>query len=1120
MSGQALSLAKNQPVSGQVLSITGYQLVSQQATSGGLYLTYSAQLVNSGPALGSVTATLNSGNPFSFRVLGQADTLNFSPVPANSQVASSNTFMVLTTSTSLDLTQVEWTFQTTPAGPIANAGPNQTANVGSTVTLNGSASTTPSGTLTYSWKFFSRPAGTSSILINWTTVMPSFVVDVPGTYVVTLTVNNGTQTSSANVTISTTETAPVAQAGANQTVAVGATALLNGSGSSDVDGNPLTFSWTMMSRPTGSNATLQGGTTVTPSFTVDKPGSYTIQLVVNDGFLNSAPSQVTISTLYTAPVANAGTGQVVTVGSSVQLDGSGSSDSDGNALAYQWSLITVPSGSGAMLSNAAVAKPTFTADLSTTYVAQLIVNDGITNSTPATVTITTTSLLAPTANPGNNQTVSAGTVVSLNGGGTDPQLLPLNYNWSLTTLPPNSKAKLSSATIANPTFTADLPGAYIAQLIVNNGTLSSSPATVTVTASAPAGIQMPVNIVVAPGQSVPLNVTLGSAAPAGGLFVSLASNNPSAATVAAAFIIPGGATAPAIMPKVKGMAFGSATITATAFGFPQATGTVQVTETLSFSPASLTITGTTTSQLFLFIPEGAPAGGVTLNLSSSTPGVATVPATAFIGPGATNTNIPVTGVSGGSTVIHASGANIADTTANVIVNAPVIGGPSIAVVSGSPQSATINTVFAAPMVVVVKDSSSNPVSGATVTFTAPGSGASGAFAGGVNTAITNASGIATSVAFSANGTFGNYTVTASAGVAVPASFSLTNLASTRPSITPIGGTPQTTAINTAFGNPLVVVVKDGGGNPESGITVTFAAPASGASGTFAGGVNTATTNASGVATSQVFTANGTAGPYTVTASAPGISPGATFSLTNTTPISLNPTAMAITDGVTIGEGLQVQGVVTLGSPAPAGGLTVQIISNNLEDPGLPNGGPRAIQVASTATGIGADATSITIPAGASIGTFYIQGVGNAGLVTYTVQAPGFTSQSATVYLAESGFVVATPQGFGQPTSVSLSAYQQNPVTTPISVYAALLSGLNAFVVNQQVAGGSSMTLSLTNSNSAAGSVAGSVTISGGSDHTDVQFTPQGLGSTVISVNRRAGNPLASTDGSVTVTVTP
>jgi hypothetical protein len=67
------------------------------------------------------------------------------------------------------------------------------------------------------------------------------------------------------------------------------------------------------------------------------------------------------------------------------------------------------------------------------------------------------------------------------------------------------------------------------------------------------------------------------------------------------------------------------------------------------------------------------------------------------------------------------------------------------------------------------------LSGVTVTFTAPGSGASGSFAGGVNTAVTNAQGLATSAAFTANGISGSYNVAASvSGVASSASFSLTN----------------------------------------------------------------------------------------------------------------------------------------------------------------------------------------------------------------------------------------------------------------------------------------------------------------------------------------------------------
>jgi hypothetical protein len=62
-----------------------------------------------------------------------------------------------------------------------------------------------------------------------------------------------------------------------------------------------------------------------------------------------------------------------------------------------------------------------------------------------------------------------------------------------------------------------------------------------------------------------------------------------------------------------------------------------------------------------------------------------------------------------------------------------------------------------------------------VTFAAPTSGASGTFAGGINTAVTGVDGKATSAAFTANGTTGAYTVTATAtGVATPANFSLTN----------------------------------------------------------------------------------------------------------------------------------------------------------------------------------------------------------------------------------------------------------------------------------------------------------------------------------------------------------
>jgi hypothetical protein len=89
---------------------------------------------------------------------------------------------------------------------------------------------------------------------------------------------------------------PVANAGPDQVVALGDTVTLNGSGSSDYDGDALSYSWTLLSTPAGSAATLSDPTAVNPSFTVDVAGSYVVQLVVNDGTEDSNPDSVTIST--------------------------------------------------------------------------------------------------------------------------------------------------------------------------------------------------------------------------------------------------------------------------------------------------------------------------------------------------------------------------------------------------------------------------------------------------------------------------------------------------------------------------------------------------------------------------------------------------------------------------------------------------------------------------------------------------------------------------------------------------------------------------------------------------------------------------------------------------------
>jgi hypothetical protein len=77
------------------------------------------------------------------------------------------------------------------------------------------------------------------------------------------------------------------------------------------------------------------------------------------------------------PVANAGLDQSKAIGQVVALDGSGSSDPDGDPLTYEWEILSEPSGAGATLSNPAAVSPTFTADEPGTYVVQLAVSDGL-----------------------------------------------------------------------------------------------------------------------------------------------------------------------------------------------------------------------------------------------------------------------------------------------------------------------------------------------------------------------------------------------------------------------------------------------------------------------------------------------------------------------------------------------------------------------------------------------------------------------------------------------------------------------------------------------------------------------------------------------------------------------
>jgi hypothetical protein len=213
-----------------------------------------------------------------------------------------------------------------------------------------------------------------------------------------------------------------------------------------------------------------------------------VSLVVNDGALSSPVTTTTITAAVanSAPVANAGVAQNVTTGSVVTLTGAGSTDANGDTLSYIWSFASRPTSSTAALSATSAVSPTFTADLAGTYVVNLLVNDGKVNSSNVSAVTVTASAAnsTPVANAGVNQTVARTATVTLTGAGsTDANGDTLTYLWALTTRPTGSTASLSSTTVVSPTFVADIAGIYVASLIVNDGKVSSTVATVAITAN-------------------------------------------------------------------------------------------------------------------------------------------------------------------------------------------------------------------------------------------------------------------------------------------------------------------------------------------------------------------------------------------------------------------------------------------------------------------------------------------------------------------------------------------------------------------------------------------------------------------------------------------------------------
>lgn len=181
--------------------------------------------------------------------------------------------------------------------PVADAGADETGvPVGASVTLNGAGSFDPDADLlTYSWQVASTPSGSNPTVTNPNSAVATFVPDKVGTYDLRLTVSDGALSDSDLISVTVVNSAPVADAGPDQTLDVGQTATLDGSASADADGHALTYQWTLVSKPSGSTASLSDPSAAGPTLMLDAAGAFLLHLVVHDGIETSTADAVTIT---------------------------------------------------------------------------------------------------------------------------------------------------------------------------------------------------------------------------------------------------------------------------------------------------------------------------------------------------------------------------------------------------------------------------------------------------------------------------------------------------------------------------------------------------------------------------------------------------------------------------------------------------------------------------------------------------------------------------------------------------------------------------------------------------------------------------------------------------------
>ncbi|MBX3255048.1 MAG: T9SS type A sorting domain-containing protein [Chitinophagaceae bacterium] len=294
-----------------------------------------------------------------------------------------------------------------PLPPVADAGVAQTITLPTnSVTLNGSKSTAPSGSIaSYAWTKVSGPAG--STFANASSVSTTVNGLVEGVYVFQLKITDNisaTATATVTVTVNAAPIPPVAQAGNDQIIELPQNSVtLDGSKSTASSGSIKTYQWTKISGPSGGNISNAGQAKTDVINLLE--GTYEFELKVTDnaGLSSAAVVTITVKPAPAPPVANAGTDQTITLPvSSVVLNGSGSTAA-GTITGYAWTKVTGPAGE--TIEEPGEVSTTISGLVKGVYKFQLKVTDNKGAASTAIVTVTVKPGAPPVANAGADQTI-------------------------------------------------------------------------------------------------------------------------------------------------------------------------------------------------------------------------------------------------------------------------------------------------------------------------------------------------------------------------------------------------------------------------------------------------------------------------------------------------------------------------------------------------------------------------------------------------------------------------------------------------------------------------------------------------------------------------------------------